>query len=462
MRIRHLPLVAAAVLQAACAARIAPPPPTVERAALANWDAAGVSAQPYDPRWWGQLEDPVLEQLEAAALDANRDLQSAVARLDQARAVFDEDRRRRFPTVTAGAYVDVREQAQPGFSDDPQRIHTYRAGFDASWELDLFGRVRAAIAAASANAGSFAAALDDVRVSVAADVARNYFELRGIQRQLSVLERSLINQRETLRLTVVRRDAGLGEEQDVASASARVAAIESGLPPLRIALAAREHRLAVLTGRAPGQLKIDLAPRRYPVLAKAIALGDPNDLLKRRPDVRVAERRLAATAAREGVAAADLYPRITLTGMLGLLAGRGNIFGTSDSRAWAVTPALQWSAFDVGSARARLRGARASTREALAEYDKTILLALEETENALVTYRERQQRLVFLTDEVRESARAASIARVRYREGISDFLTLLDAERTELQAEDSAALAEADVFVAVVGLYRAVGGIQQP
>ena len=461
MRIHLLPFAALVALQAACAARIAPPPATVERAALANWDTAIVSGQAYDPRWWGQLEDPVLEQLEAAALDANRDIQSALARLDQARAVFDEDRRRRFPTVTAGAHVDVREQAQPGFSDEPQRINTYRAGFDATWELDLFGRVRSAIAAASANAESFAAALDDVRVSVAADVARNYFELRGIQRQLSVLDRSLTNQRETLRLTVVRRDAGLGEEQDVASASARVAAIESGLPPLRMALAAREHRLAVLTGRVPGQLKVDLAPRPYPVLAKAIALGDPGDLLRRRPDVRVAERRLAAMAAREGVAAADLYPRITLTGMLGLLAGRGNIFGTSDSRAWAVTPALQWSAFDVGSARARLRGARASTREALADYDKTILLALEETENALVTYREQQQRLVILTDEVRESARAASIARIRYREGLSDFLTLLDAERTELQAEDSAALAEADVFTAVVGLYRAVGGIQQ-
>jgi outer membrane protein, multidrug efflux system len=460
MRIRLLPLVALAVLQAACAARIAPPPATIERAALANWDATAVSGQAYDPRWWGQLEDPVLEQLEAAALDANRDLQSALARLDQARAVFDEGRRRRYPTVTAGVHVDVREQAQPGFSDEPQRINTYRAGFDASWELDLFGRVRAAIAAAPANAESFAAALEDVRVSVAADVARNYFELRGIQRQLSVLDRSLKNQRETLRLTVVRRDAGLGEEQDVASASARVSAIESGLPPLRMALAAREHRLAVLTGRVPGQLEVDLAPRPYPVLAKTIALGDPNDLLKRRPDVRVAERRLAATAAREGVAAADLYPRITLTGMLGLLAGRGNIFGKSDSRAWAVTPALQWSAFDVGSARARLRGARASTREALADYDKTILLALEETENALVAYREQQQRLVILTDEVRESARAASIARVRYREGLSDFLSLLDAERTELQAEDGAAQAEADVFTAVVGLYRAVGGIQ--
>jgi len=461
MRIRLLPFAALVVLQAACAARIAPPPATVERAALANWDTGLVSGQAYDPRWWGQLEDPVLEQLEAAALDANRDIRSAMARLDQARAVFAEDRRLRYPKVTAGTSVDVREQAVPGFVDEPLRTNTYRAGFDLNWELDLFGRVRSAIAAASANADSVAAALEDVRVSVAADVARNYFELRGIQRQLSVLDRSLSNQRETLRLTVVRRDAGLGEEQDVASASARVAAIEAGLPPLRMALAAREHRLAVLTGRAPGQLKIDLAPRPYPVLAKAIPLGDPGDLLARRPDVRVAERRLAATAAREGVAVADLYPRITLTGMLGLLAGRGNIFGTSDSRAWAVTPALQWSALDIGSARARLRGARASTREALAEYDKTILLALEETENALITYREQQKRLVTLTDEVRESARAASIARVRYREGISDFLSLLDAERTELQAEDNAALAEADVFTAVVGLYRAVGGIPQ-
>jgi multidrug efflux system outer membrane protein len=291
-------------------------------------------------------------------------------------------------------------------------------------------------------------------------VARNYFELRGIQQQLSVLERSLANQRETLRLTVVRRDAGIGEEQDVASASARVAAIESAVPLLRTALAVREHRLAVLTGRVPGQLTVNLAPRAYPVLAKTLALGPPNELLGRRPDVRVAERRLAAAAAGEGVAAADLYPRITISGVLGLLAGRGSLFGSADSRLWAVTPALQWSAFDIGSARARLRGARATTREALAEYEKTMLLALEETETALVTYRQNQERLVKLTDEVRESTRAAGIARARYREGVSDFLSLLDAERTALQAEDSAAQAEAEVFTALVGLYRAVGGMK--
>jgi multidrug efflux system outer membrane protein len=450
----------AAVQGAACATHITPPHATIERPALVRWDAAAFSSEAYDPRWWGQLEDPVLEALEDAALDANRDIRSALARLDESRAVFDEDRRRRYPTVTAGAFVDVREQAQPGFTDEPLRINTYRAGFDASWELDIFGRVRAAIAAASANAESFEAALQSVRVSVAADVARNYFEMRGIQQQMSVLDRSLTNQRETLRLTMVRRDAGFGEEQDVASASARVAAIEAAQPPLRTALAVREHRLAVLIGRAPGQLGVDLAPRAYPVLATTIALGPPDELLNRRPDVRAAERRLAAVAASEGVAAADLYPRITISGVLGLLAGRGNLFGTGDSRLWAVTPALQWSALDLGSARARLRGAHAATEEALSEYEKTMLLALEETETALVTYREQQNRLVKLTDEVRESARAAGIARVRYREGVADFLSLLDAERTELQAEDGAAQAEADVFTAVVGIYRAVGGLK--
>lgn len=451
-------LVAASL--SACAARITPPAPGIAPdGGLTQWDSAAFSAAPYDPRWWRQFDDPVLEALENAAFEANRDVRSALARVEQARAIFDEDRRRRYPTVTAGAYVDVREQAQPGFADEPVRTNTYSAGLQAAWELDFFGRVRAGIAAASANAERFEAALGSVRVAVAADVARNYYELRGLQHQMSVLERSLTNQRETLRLTTVRRDAGFGEEQDVASAAARVSAIESGVPALRLALAVREHRLAVLTGTVPGQLTVDLSPRAYPVLATAIPLGPPDALLTRRPDVRAAERRLAAAAATEGMAAADLYPRITVTGVLGLLAGRGNLFATSDSRTWAVTPALQWSAFDLGSARARLRGARAGTREALADYEQAMLLAFEETRNALSAYREQQARLVTLTDAVRESARAAGIARVRYREGVSDFLTLLDAERTELQAEFDAAQAEADVFTAVVALYRAVGGL---
>jgi len=453
-------VVLAWILGAACAVRTTPPTAAPHSTALAGWDASAFSDQPYDARWWRQLEDPVLEQLENDALVANHDVRSALARLDQARAVFDEDRRRQYPTVTVGAAVDVRGQAQPGFTDEPQRINTYRAGFDASWEIDLFGRVRAAVASASANAESVEAELGNIRVSVAAEVARNYFELRGAQQRLAVLDRSLINQRESLRLTTVRRDAGIGEEFDVARAAARVAETESELPVLRTALAARENRLATLTGRARAELTADLAPRAYPVLARTIALGPPDQLLSRRPDVRAAERRLAATAATEGVAAADLYPRITISGVLGLLAGRGSLFGTTDSRAWAVTPALRWSAFDLGSAKARLRGAQAVTQEALAQYEKTMVLALEEADTALVSYRQQQERLVKLTDAVRESARAATIARARYREGVADFLALLDAERTELQAQDGAAQAEADLFTAFVSLYRALGGIR--
>ena len=308
-------------------------------------------------------------------------------------------------------------------------------------------------------AGSYEASLEDVRVIVAAEVARNYFELRGWQQRLAVAQRSLENQRETLRLTRVRREAGIGEEFDVASAAARVAAIEASLPPIRTAIAEIEHRIAVLTGRRPGESGVDLSPRHYPPLAKALPVGNYENALRRRPDIRAADRQLAAAAAREGVAKADLFPRISVAGFLGFIAGRGNLFGESDSRAWAVTPALSWAAFDLGSARARLRGARAGTREAEALYEQTVLRAFEETENALVAYREQQQRLIKLNDQARESARASSIARARYREGVADFLSLLDAERTQLQAEDAVAQAESQVFTNVVGVYKALGGI---
>jgi multidrug efflux system outer membrane protein len=433
--------------------------PTVSPIVLRNTNPASVSEQSFDPRWWQQFEDPVLDELVSQALDANHDVRIAVARLDQARAIFADVRNDRFPVVTAGATVDHRNEQVPGLSTEPVRVTSYSLGFDAFWEIDVFGRIRSQVRAAAATADSFEADVDDVRVSVAAEVARNYFELRGLQRQLAVAERSLINQRETLRLTEIRRDAGFGEEQDVASAGARVAGIEASIPPVRSAIAEREHRIAVLIGVRPGNLPVDVSPRPYPALAKALAIGDPDALLRRRPDVRSAERRLAGSTAREAVAAADLYPHITVTGFLGLLAGRGNLFNVSDTRAWAVTPALSWAAFDIGSARARLRGAEGVTRESIAEFEQVVLRALEETENALVNYREEQERLVKLTDQARESTRAATIARVRYREGVVDFLALLDAERTQLQAEDAVAQAEAGVFTSVIAVYKALGGI---
>src|SRR6185369_10703412 len=166
-------------------------------------------------------------------------------------------------------------------------------------------------------------------------------------------------------------------------------------------------------------------------------------------------------SAREGVAAADLFPHLSITGFLGFIAGRGNLFGEADSRAWAVTPALSWSAFNIGGARARLRGAEAGTREAEARYEQAVLRALEETSNSLVNYGELQQRLVKLNEQARESARASSIARARYREGVADFLALLDAERTQLEAEDEVAQAESEVFTGVVAVYKSLGGITE-
>jgi outer membrane protein, multidrug efflux system len=448
-----------AILSSGCAVRAPYTAPATAPAALESADAEFFRTDSYDPRWWQQFDDPVLEQLEGIALQSNYNVKIAVARLQQARAIFRDVELDRFPTAGVGVSFDERERTIPGFTDKPIRTTTYQAGFDAFWEVDLFGGVRSAVRAAAAQAQAFEATLDDVRVTVAAEVARQYFELRGLQQQLAVAQRSIDNQGQTLRLTRVRSTEGFGEELDVASASARVSAIESTVPPLQAAILQHTHRLAVLTGARPGELAVDLSPRPYAPLAKALALGDPSLLLRRRPDVRAAERRLAAATGRERVAAADLLPRISISGFLGLLAGRGNVFGTADSRAWAVTPALSWVGLDLGSARARLRGARAATQEAAAQYEQTVLEALEETENALIGYREQQRRLIALADQARESTRAASIARVRYREGVSDFLDLLDAERTQLQAEDSVAQAESGVFTSVVAVYKALGGI---
>jgi multidrug efflux system outer membrane protein len=457
-----MPLVLVAALIAGCAVRKPYAAPTTAPIVLTQANDPAFAVQPYDASWWRLFQDPVLERLETAALVANHDIRQAVARVDQARAIFDDVSRDRYPQARVGAVVEAREQAIPGFTTGPIRTNTYRAGFDAFWEIDLFGGVRSGIRSVAADAQSFEASLDDVRVSVAAEVARSYFELRGLQQRLAVAGRSLTNQREALRLTEVRRDAGVGEEQDVASAAASVAAVEASIPPLRAGIAAARHRIAVLIGVRPSDLTEDLAPRAYAPLMTTLPLGPTGDLLRRRPDVRAAERSLAASTAREGVAAADLYPRLSIAGVLGLLAGRGNLFGGWDSRQWAVAPALSWVGTDLGGARARLRGAEAATREAFARYEQTMLRAVEETENALVDYREEQARLERLMEQARRSARSADLARVRYREGLTDFLDLLDAERTQLGAEDAVAQVEARVLTRVVAVYKALGGAEAP
>jgi len=433
--------------------------PQPEAAKYHAADPQLVTDAPFDARWWKQFDDPVLDSLMDKALAANNSIKIARARLAESRAVYDERKFDRYPTVPAGASYSYAKEQIPPFFNDPVTVNTFRSGFDASWEVDLFGRVRHEIAAARNENQAIEADLHDFEVSVVAELARNYFELRGAQWRLAVAARSLKNQQDTLRLTQLRRDAGVGEEQDVASAAARVAAIDATIPLLELETHRAQYRLAVLTGTRPGELSADLSPRNYSPIDKALPIGNAADLLRRRPDIRAAERRVSAATERQGVSVAQLFPEVSISTFIGFLAGRGSSFFTTSSFATTASPGVSWSAFDLGRARARVRGSNAVTEQALASYEDTVLRALEETENSFSNYHAQQERLIKLNTQAHESKRAADIARFRYREGVIDFLTLLDAERTQLQAEDAVAESEKDVYVAVIALYKALGGV---
>lgn len=408
--------------------------------------------------WWAQFDDPVLEQLVHGALSDNLDLRVAVARVQQARAVFIERRLDQAPHVTAGAAYDRRKQPEALAGGERVFSESYQLGFDAGWELDLFGRQRRAAEAARADLDAEWANLADAQVLVAAEVARNYFELRGSQKRIAVAEQTLANLRDTQKLTETRWDLGAGSELDVQSSRARLKAIEADIPLLEVAQTQSRHRLAVLLGQRPDALDEMLVPHEVPAFARALPLGDTRELLRQRADVRVAERRLAAATARIGVATADLFPRLSLSGFVGFLGGDASGLVNGDNKAWSLTPSLSWAAFDFGSVRARLKASKAEADGVAAQYEQAVLLALEDTENALTRYAKQQARLAIIADQAQAARRAESLAQIRYREGSEDFLTLLDAQRTQLAADDALAAAEAEVNVSVVAVYKALGG----
>lgn len=411
--------------------------------------------------WWRELGDPVLDELIERSFTTDFDVRIAAARLAEARAIFRDQRLDQLPIVTAHGAYDKRKAQIPGFGDARIESETFDLGFDAFWEIDLYGRVRRQAEAARAEAEAAEANLHAAQVSVAAEVARNYFELRGAERRYAVAVANRDNQREAVRITRVRYELGRGTELDLASARAQLAATEATLPPLVAAARAAEHRLAVLLGLRPGTLEIPAGEGGDPVsdsLSDPLAVGDPEALMRRRPDIRAAERQLAAATARIGVATADLFPQLSVSGFVGFITGEASELGESASEAWSVTPTLSWAAFDLGSVRARLRAAEARADGALATYEQTVLRALEETENAFVAFAQTQSRLAALVEQAAASGRAAELARIRYREGAIEFLRLLDAERTLLEAEDAVARAETDLNTSVVAIYKALGG----
>ena len=457
MVIRPLVIAVASVVLSGCVTvgpdYVAPQtaPATLQHAASAEY----VTDHPV-ATWWSQFDDPVLDQLVRESLLANLDLRIAVSRVNEARAVFSERRLDLAPHVTMG--VEGTRTKQPVEGQGRVETDSYSAGFDAAWELDLFGRVRRNTEAAHADLQAQRNDLQAMQVTVAAEVARNYFELRGTQQRLDVARRILQTLGETQRLTESRFDLGAGSQLEVQSSLARVRAVEADVPLLEAVEGQSRHRLAVLVGKRPGELDTLLAPREAPAFAKALPIGDTTDLLRQRPDVRAAERRLAAATARVGVATADLFPRVSLRGFIGFLSGGWGNLVNGDNRAWQVTPSISWAAFDMGSVRARLRASEAQADGVAAEYEKAVLGALEETENALLSYAKQQAQLKLRLEQSVAARRAAELAEVRYRAGSSDFLTLLDAQRTQLAADDALAQAEAGVNVGVVAIYKSLGG----
>lgn len=456
MVIRTIALaVATAVALSACAVGPdyrAPVPPDVNLGnAAGNAFAPGVAVV----QWWAQFDDPVLEKLVNDSLLASPDLRLATTRVRAARAVFSERRLDPWPHVGAAATGERTRQpdAAGGGIDE-----VYTLGFDAAWELDLFGRLRRGAEAARADLQAEQAGLEDVQVSLAAEVARNYFLLRGTQKRIEVAEQTLRNLDQTQRLTETRRDLGAGSALDVHSSRARLKAIEADIPLLRSIEATARHRLAVLQGLQPGALDELLAPKPVPAFARGLPLGDTRELLRSRPDVRAAERRLASATARVGVATADLFPRISIRGFAGFLSGEFSSLVAGRNEAWSVSPTISWAAFDMGSVRARLRAAEAGADAAAVQYEMAVLAALEDAENALQDYARRQERLRIVVEQAEAAREAERLARVGYREGATDFLTLLDAQRTQLAADDALADAEASVNIAAVAVYKALGG----
>jgi multidrug efflux system outer membrane protein len=454
--------IAAALL---CACAVGPDyqkPLTPVSPQFANAGQPGFNGADVEAKFWTVFNDAKLNQLVDEALTANKDLKRARANLKASRAArrlagFDL-----FPTVTAGGgYTKTRESRNqlPAIISEDRTLDDADVGFDAFWELDFFGRVRRGIEAARAQEQASAAGLRDVQVTVTAEVARNYFVLRGLQEQLAVAVRNADNQDQTWKLTRVRLEAGRGTELDSARAEAQLKTTLASVPLLESSIATTIYRLSVLTGRMPDALVSELQTaepmRELPGLN---AVGDPASLLRRRPDIRVAERSLAASTARIGVAIGDLFPKVTFTGSVGYDAASFGGIGKSGSDTYSIGPGISWAAFDLGRVSARIKIAHAQADADLAAYESSVLGALEETEGALITYGRAQTRRDLLTQAAAASERAADLARQRFQGGLTDFVNVLEAERDALTAQDSLAQSHTQTATSLVAVYKALGG----
>jgi NodT family efflux transporter outer membrane factor (OMF) lipoprotein len=407
--------------------------------------------------WWKTLNDPELSKLIEHAVARNRDLKKAEARVREARARRGLSRADLYPTLDAtGSVTRSRGSVETGGATTSD---LFSAGLDASWEIDLFGGVRRSVEAAEADLQAAGEDLHDTLVSLLAEVALNYVDLRTGQARLAVTEASLKSQEETHRLALWRFQAGLGDDLAVQQARYNLENTRAQIPTLRTAISEAKNRLAALLGEAPGAVHAELSkPEPVPSLPPEVAIGVPADLLRQRPDVRRAERQLAAQTARIGVATAELYPKLTLSGAIGLQALTfGGLFNAANATS-SGSSGLTWRVFDAGAIRKNIEIQSALQEQSLIAYESAVLAALEEAENAILAYAQEQRRRQSLAEATRSAQAAAELAEIKYRTGLIDFTTVLEAERSLLGFRDQLAQSDGAIITNLVKLYKALGG----
>jgi multidrug efflux system outer membrane protein len=424
--------------------------------------------EPDIERWWENLEDPALTDLIRRSEVANLDLRIAVARVAEARALRGIAKGDFFPNLVldgAYSYTEISEnspvgQVIVGAGGTVEPTEQWQASAGSFWEIDLFGRIRRRTEAATAQ---FEATIEDYRdvlVSLYAEVALNYIDVRSLQTRLDFARNNVAAQRESLELTRDRFDAGLTSALDVAQAEQNLAQTESTIPALESGLNAALNRLAVLLGEQPGALHDELLADAGTIPAEPpdIVSGVPADVLRRRPDVRRAERLLAAQTARIGVAKADLYPTFSISGFVEAVAGSVSSLFESESGGWGIIPGFRWDLFQGGKIRNNIRAEEARTQQALYGYQQTILLALEEVEDALVAYDRERVRRERLREAADASQRAVDLVRTQYISGLTNFQNVLDTQRSLFQQQDLLAESEGRVVQNLIALNRALGG----
>jgi len=429
-----------------------------------NWNStlsAGVTVAPATPeklsRWWEQLNDPILSDLMERARAGNLDVRQAEASLRAARAQRGIASAALFPTMQAVAGASHSYGNTESFSGTDADL--FSNGFDASWEMDIFGKNRRSLEAATATLQASQEDLSDELVSLFSEVAINYVEARAYQLVITITESNLAVRAENCDITRWRHEAGLTTQRDVDQAKLSLEQVRAQLPALKTSLEKAKHRLAVLIGRPPGHLKELLAEARpIPVPPKNIAIGVPAEMLRRRPDIRSAERQLAAQTAQIGVAQAARYPSFSLTGSIGLESLAFSSLYSSGAKTAAGAASAAWTLFDGGSLRQAVNVQTALQEKALGLYEATVLTALEDVENALVAYANELERCQALEAAVRAGQSAYRLAQQQYMSGLIDFQTVLDTQQTLLDVQDDLVDSQAEITADVIRLYKAIGG----